>query len=183
MANYQISSVTDSKVEVGNYAMYVAASAGTSVGGTWVPLGSGMLKDFAYVAENFTSQAGNSVDPIEGIAKETATFSFDLLEYDGSSFSLLSGGAMTGTSGSLIVGGRTSIVTPRGFKLVNTRKKATGSSQTTIFVIESCTLQNGWTMTPKSDNDTDPVNVYSFSMLAELYGTTSVLSLFTKTVG
>jgi hypothetical protein len=180
MAIYQNKTVTDAKVEVGNYAIYVG-NQGTTVGGAWVNLGAGMLKDFAYVAENYTSQSGNSVDPITGISRETATFSFDLLEYDGSSFSAISGGAITGTTGSLLVGGQTTVITPKGFKLINIRKLASGSNQTTTFVINKCTLQNGWTMTPKSDNDTDPVNVYSFSVLAEQYATDG--TIFVKTVG
>ena len=51
MPIYQNSTVTDSKLEVGNYAIYVAAAAGTTVGGTWVNLGAGMLKDFKYSGE------------------------------------------------------------------------------------------------------------------------------------
>jgi len=37
-------------------------------------------------------------------------------------------------------------------------------------------------MTPKSDNDTDPVNVYSFSITANQASGTSAGVLFTKTV-
>lgn len=180
MAIYQNATVTDSKVEVGNYAISVAATAGTTAGGTWTNLGAGMVKSFNYVAEMYTSQAGNAVDPIEGVARETATLEFDLIEYDGSSFSVLSGGLMSGTSGSATVGGLVNVVTPRGIKLVNTRKLASGSTQTTTYVLNKCTLQNGWTFTPKSDNDADPVGVYSFSVLAEQHATAG--TIYTKTV-
>jgi len=180
MPIYQNSSVTDAKIEIGNYAMYVASAAGTTVGGAWVNLGAGMVTDFAYAADPYTSQSGNSVDPIQGIAKETVTLGMDLIEYDGSSFSILSGGALVGTSGSLVVGGQTNVVTGRGIKLVNTRKLATGSTQTTTYVIENAFMNGGFSMTPKSDNDTDPMNVYKFSLLCKQYATAQ--TIFTKTV-
>jgi len=179
MAYYQNATVTDAKIETGNYAMYVGTE-GNSAAGIIINLGAGMVKSFAYVQENYTSQSGNSVDPIEGVAMETVTFSIDLLEYDGSSFSYLSGGAITGTTGSLLIGGQTSVVTPRGIKLVNNRVKASGSTQTTTIVLNKCHIDGGFTMTPKSDNDADPVNVYSFNLVAEQYATAG--TILTKTV-
>jgi hypothetical protein len=181
MPIYQNASVTDAKIEIGNYVISVASAAGTTALGAWINLGAGMVKSFAYAPESYTSQSGNSVDPIQGIARETATVGFDLIEYDGSSFSVLSGGAMTGSSGSMIVGGQTNIQTGRGLKLVNTRKLATGSSQTTTYVLNNCFMEGGWSMAPKSDNDADPVNVYTFSMLCKQYATAQ--TIFTKTVG
>ena len=181
MPIYQNSTVTDAKIEVGNYAIYVAVTAGTTVGGTWVNLGAGMVTGFSYNPESYTTQAGNAIDPIEGIARETATIDFELIEYDGSSFSILSGGSISGTSGSLIVGGNASALTRRGLKLVNTRKLANGSTQTTTIVLYSCTLDGGFTMNPKSDNDADPVNVYTFSVMAKQYATAQ--NIFVKTVG
>jgi hypothetical protein len=180
MPIYQNSTVTDAKVEIGNYAMYVATSAGTTAAGTWINLGSGMVKSFNYSPEPYTSQSGNSVDPIQGIARETATIEIDLIEYDGSSFSVLSGGAITGTSGSLLVGGQTNVMTGRGLKLINTRKLVSGSTQTTTFVFNYCFLNGGFSTSPKSDNDTDPINVYSFSILAKQYLTAQ--TIFSKTV-
>ena len=179
MAVYQNTTVTDSKIEVGNYAMSVAAE-GTTAAGTWVNLGLGTLKSFAYATENYTSQAGNGIDPINGVARETVTLELDLLEYDGSSFSSLSGGLLSGTSGSLTVGGNVSTMSGKGIKLVNTRKLKTGSTQTTTYVLNSCFMNGGYTFTPKSDNDTDPVGVYSFSMVAKQYATAG--TIFTKTV-
>ena len=121
MAIYQNSSVTDAKIEVGNYAISVGAM-NTTAAGAWVNLGAGMLKTFTYTPEMYTSQAGNTIDPIEGVARETVTVDFDVIEYDGSAFSALSGGLMSGTSGSVTVGGLVTVVTPKGLKLVNTRK-------------------------------------------------------------
>jgi len=180
MPIYQNSTVADAKIEVGNYAISVAATAGTSAGGTWVNMGAGMVSSINWQPEVFTTQAGNAVDPIQGIAREIATVDIELIEYDGSSFSLLTGGGMAGTSGSVTVGGQTTALTARGVKLVNTRKLATGSSQTTTFVFDNCFLNSGWSMSPKSDNDTDPVNVYSFSITAKQYLTAG--TIFTKTV-
>ena len=180
MPIYQNSTVTDAKVEIGNYAMYVAATAGTTVGGTWVNLGAGMVKSFSYDPTPYTSQAGNAPDPIQGISRETAKIAIDLIEYDGSSFSILSGGAMTGSSGSLVVGGQTNAMPGMGFKMVNSRKLANGSTQTTTYVFNFVFMDGGFSTSPKSDNDADPVNVYSFNLLAKQYLTAQ--TIFTKTV-
>jgi hypothetical protein len=182
MPIYQNSSVADAKVEVGNYQIFVNPTAGsTAAAATWVNLGAGMVKNFAYVMEQFTCQAGNAVDPLEGISRETATMDIDLIEYDGSSFSILSGGAISGTSGSLLVGNNVTILVARGFKLVNTRKLAAGSAQTTTWVILKGYVYGGFTMTPKSDNDADPINIYSFSITAKPF-TLTAGTLLTKTV-
>lgn len=178
MPMYQNATVTDSKVETGNYAMYVA-TIGTTAGGTWTNLGAGMVKSFAYNPEMFTSQAGNAVDPIEGVARETATLEIDLIEYDGTAFSELSSGMWTGTTGAITVGGNVSLISGKAYKLVNTRKLAGGTSQVTTYVI-SKGIAGGFTMNPKSDNDSDPVNVYSFSITCKQYATAG--TIFTKTV-
>ena len=139
MAYYQNSTVADAKIEIGNYIISVGAENATA-GSTWTNLGAGMVKSFAYVPEMFTCQAGNAVDPIQGVAKETATIGLDLIEYDGSSFSVLSGGLISGTSGSLIVGGVSSVQTAKAMKLVNVRKLAAGgTAQTTTYVSRACT--------------------------------------------
>lgn len=179
MPIYQNSTVTDAKIEVGNYAMYVG-TAGSSAGATWVNLGAGTVKGMNYQPEFFQSQAGNAPDPIEGISREIATIDIDLLEYDGSSFSALSGGVVTGTSGSLVVGGQTTVVTAKGIKLINVRKLASGSTQTTTYVINSAYMYGGFSVAFKSDNDSDPVGVYSFSLTAKQYATAG--TIFTKTV-
>ena len=180
MPIYQNSTVTDSKIEIGNYAMYVSTTAGTTVGGTWINLGAGMVKSFSYDPVSYTAQAGNAPDPIQGISRETAKIAIDLIEYDGSSFSILSDGAMTGSSGSLVVGGQTNVQAGNGFKLVNTRKLATGSTQTTTVVFNFVFMDGGFSTSPKSDNDADPIMVYSFNLLAKQYMTAQ--TIFTKTV-
>lgn len=178
MPIYQNATVTDAKIEVGNYAMYVGA-VGATAGAITINLGAGMVKSFAHNADMFTSQAGNAVDPIMGVARETCTLEVDLIEYDGSTFSAFTGGMWNGTSGSILVGGQVSSLAGKGIKLINTRKLSTGSTQTTTYVINKA-VANGFTMNPKSDNDADPVNVYSFSLICYQYATAG--TIFSKTV-
>lgn len=178
MPIYQNATVTDAKIEVGNYAMYVGA-VGATAGAITINLGAGMVKSFTHNADMFTSQAGNAVDPIMGVARETCTLEIDLIEYDGSSFSVLTGDMWNGTTASILVGGQVSALAGVGLKLVNTRKLANGSTQTTTFVINKA-VAGGFTMNPKSDNDADPVNVYSFSAICYQYATAG--TIFSKTV-
>ncbi len=178
MPIYQNSTVTDSKVETGNYAIYVG-SAGASAAAIITNLGAGMVKTLAHNAEMFTSQAGNAVDPIEGVARETVTLEVDLIEYDGSAFSTFTGGMWAGSSGSATVGGNVTLLSGVGIKLVNNRKLANGSTQTTTYVINKA-IPGGFSQTIKSDNDADPVNVYSFSITCKQYATAG--TIFTKTV-
>lgn len=178
MPLYQNSTVTDSKIETGNYAIYVG-SAGATAGAITTNLGAGMVKSFVHNAEMYTSQAGNAIDPIEGVARETATLEIDLIEYDGSAFSTFTGGMWTGSSASVTVGGNVSLLSGVGMKLVNTRKLANGSTQTTTYVINKA-VPGGFSLAVKSDNDSDPVNVYSFSVTCKQYATAQ--NIFTKTV-
>ena len=181
MAIYQNPTVTDSKLETGNFAVYVHASAGATAGASdWTNLGAGMVKSFAYVAESYTSQAGNAVDPISGVSKESVSIDLDLIEYDGSAFSILSGGVLAGSTATLTVGGQVSVQTPRSIKLINTRELANGSSQTTTYVLVNCFMDGGYTLAVKSDNDSDPINVYTFKLLCKQYATAQ--TIFTKTV-
>jgi hypothetical protein len=178
MPTYQNGTVTDAKVEIGNYAIYVG-TVGATAGAIVTNLGAGMVKSFAHNAEMFTAQAGNAVDPIMGVARETCTLEVDLIEYDGSAFSVFTGDMWNGTSGSILVGGQVSSLAGVGMKLVNTRKLNTGSTQTTTYLISKA-VAGGFTMNPKSDNDADPVNVYSFSVICYQYATAQ--TIFSKTV-
>ena len=180
MPIYHNTSVTDAKIEIGNYTISVGLENATAAS-TWTNLGAGMVKSFKYNPVMYTTQAGNAVDPIQGVARETVEVGIDLIEYDGSSFSVLSGGLLSGTTGSLIVGGNTNVQTAKGIKLTNTRKLATGSSQTTTYIINRAFINTGFSMTPKSDNDADPLNVYSFDLLCKQAMTTAQ-NIFTKTV-
>ena len=181
MPLYQNSSVSDAKIEIGNYAIYVGTAGATATAIT-INLGAGMVKSFKYEPTMFTCQAGNAPDPIQGVARETAVIEMDLIEYDGSSFSVLSNGIMASTTGGsvLTVGGQVSSINGVGLKLVNTRKLSNGSTQTTTYVLNRAFLNGGWSCSPKSDNDADPISVYSFSMLCKQYATAQ--TLFTKTI-
>jgi hypothetical protein len=180
MPVYQTTQAADAKIEIGNYAMYVG-SCGASATAITVNLGAGMVKSFKYDPVMFTSQAGNSPDPIEGVARETATIEIDLIEYDATSFSLLTNGMQsTASSGTVTIGGQVSSITGVGMKLVNVRKLNGGSTQTTTYVIQKAVLASGWSMAPKSDNDADPINVYSFTMTCKQYATAQ--TIYTKTV-
>jgi hypothetical protein len=179
MPLYQNSTVTDSRVETGNYAMYIGSVGATATAIT-TNLGAGMVKSFVHNAEMYTSQAGNAVDPIEGVARETCTIEVDLIEYNASVFSQFTSGMIGApTGGTVIVGGQVSAVSGVGMKLVNTRKLSTGSTQTTTYVINKA-VPGGFNLAFKSDNDADPVNVYSFSILCKQYLTAG--TIFTKTV-
>lgn len=180
MPQYQNSAlvVGEKAIEVGNYQISVGA-VGATAGSAWTNLGAGMVKSFAYNPEMFTTQAGNCVDPIQGVSRETATFDIDLIEYDGSSFSNLSGGLISGSTGSLIVGGNATAQLPKAFKLYNRKLMSTGSSVLTTIIAPNCFMNTGFSMTPKSDNDADPVNIYSFTILAKQYMTAG--TIFTKT--
>lgn len=171
--------VGERAIELGNYTISVGG-VGATAGSAWTNLGAGMLKSFSYNPEMFNCQAGNCIDPVQGVAKETVTFDIDLIEYDGSSFSMLSGGLISGTSGSLLVGGQATIQAAKAFKLYNRKLLSTGTSVITTIILHNCFMNTGFSMSPKSDNDTDPMNVYSFSILAKQYA--AAQTIFLKTV-
>jgi hypothetical protein len=181
MPLYQNSSVTDAKIEIGNYAMYVG-TAGNTAASITTNLGAGMVKSFKYEPTMYTCQAGNAPDPIQGVARETATIDIELIEYDASAFSALSNGVMASTTGGSVmtVGGQVSSINGVGLKLVNVRKLSTGSTQTTTYVVNRAFINGGWSLSPKSDNDADPISVYSFSLLCKQYATAQ--TIFTKTI-
>jgi hypothetical protein len=159
--------------------MYVG-SAGATAAAITINLGAGMVKSFNYNPEMFTSQAGNAPDPIEGVSRETATMEIDLIEYDASAFSTFTGGMMSmPSSGTVTVGGQVSLLSGIGMKLVNTRKLSSGSTQTTTYVINKA-VPGGFNLALKSDNDADPVNVYSFTVTCKQYLTAG--TIFTKLV-
>jgi hypothetical protein len=179
MPIYNAATATDAKIEVGNFSMYVG-SVGATAGAITTNLGAGMVKSFVHNPEMFTSQAGNSADPIEGVARETATLELDLIEYYASTFSAFSSGIWSlPSSGTVTVGGQVTAITGVGLKLINTRKLANGSTQTTTYVISKA-VPGGFSVAFKSDNDTDPIAVYSCSVLCKQYATAQ--TLFTKTV-
>ena len=173
MATHQNTSVDSDRIALGNYKIETASSSGA----TYVNLGAGQLTSWAHVFEKYTLQAGNAPDPMEGIATETCAFAFDLLEYDASAFSalqcgLISTGTITSVLSVINAGGNT-VLTPRAFRLTNTRE-ISGASSPTVIVVYRGVIDNGMVLVPKSDNDTDPMNVYQFSVTGENDSTLSV---------
>lgn len=177
MPIYQNYTVADAKLEVGNYAMYIG-TAGSTAGAITINLGAGMVKNVNYNPEMITTQAGNAVDPIQGVARETMTFDVDMIEYDGSSMSAISNGMWSGTSGSITIGGQVTSVSGKGWKLVNTRKLANGSTQTTTYTFNKC-VAGPISTTYKSDNDADPVAVMSYTVTAYQYATAQTICVKT----
>jgi len=163
---HQITSVDTDRLILGNYAVSTSATSG----GTFVQLGPGMLTAFAHSFTNSNIQAGNSIDPLEYIADESATFSVDMLEYDASVLSAIQGGlvsttGITTTGSTLNAGGNTNL-TKRAFKLTNLNTKGSASI-TTVITIYKASVEGGMTLGVKSDNDADPINVYQFTFKAE----------------
>lgn len=166
MATYQNSSVDSDRLILGNFKIETAASSAA----TYQNLGAGQLTSFQHQFEKFDVQAGNAPDPIEGIATETLNFGFDLIEYDASVLSAMQGGLVSATvttSQSTIEAGGNTELTPRAFKLTNTRI-ISGSTVETVITIYRATIDNGMTWVTKSDNDSDPVNALQFTVTAEL---------------
>jgi len=178
MALYQNTSVDSDLLTLGNFKI----ESGASAGATMVNVGAGMLNDIQHSIEKIDVQAGNAPDPIEGISRETVTFTFDMIELDMSVISALSGGlyesSVTTSISSLKAGGQTTL-TKRAFKFTN-RRLVSGATKETVITVFSATLQNGFTWATKSDNDADPINVVTFDIVGELDTSLSVGSqLFT----
>ena len=169
MALYQNTSVNTTKLILGNYKIETSATAG----GTFVNLGAGMVNNFAHEITMYDVQAGNAPDPVEGIALETFTVSFDLIEYDASSLAAISGGGLASTSTSVLstldAGGNT-VVTPQAFKFTNTRM-VSGATKETIITVYKATMSQGLSITAKSDNDSDPINVIPITVVGVVDGT------------
>jgi len=186
MPLYQNQSVTTANLLIGNYKIETAAY-GTTVGGTWVNLGAGMVNSFNHAMTRYDVQAGNAPDPIEGVAEETFVIDMELIEYDASVLAAISCGLATATVTSVQsvykAGGNVDL-TPRAFKLTN-RRLISGSTKETVIMVFKATIDNGLQITAKSDNDTDPISVMPVSLTAKLDTTLSAgtqLYTITKTL-
>lgn len=163
---HQITSVDSDKLILGNYEIETASSSGA----VFVTLGPGMLTSWQHTFTNTNIQSGNSVDPLEYIADEALTFGFDIIEYHASVISALQGGlvnttAVTSTTSTLRGGGATELI-QRAFKMTNTRE-IDGSTVETVITVFKAAVEGGMTIGVKSDNDSDPINVFSFACKAE----------------
>lgn len=183
MPAYQNSSVTQSKLIIGNYKIETAAY-GTTAAGSWTNLGAGTLTSFKHTPSFFDTQAGNAPDPIEGVADEIATFDFELIEYDATAFASAFGGLLTGsatTTQSVLGSGGNSTITDRAFRFTNTSIIG-GATKTTVINVFKAHMSSGLEFTVKSDNDTDPVQIMPMQVTAKIDGTlTAGSQLFTIT--
>ncbi len=173
MPVYQNATVDSNELILGNCKMETA----TSVGASFVNMGAGIVNDFAHVVEMYDVQAGNAPDPIEGVASETATITFEMIEYDASVLTAIHGGLITSsiaTSLSTINAGGNAdnTITPQAFRFTNTRV-ISGTTVETIITLYKGTLDTGPAITFKSDNDTDPIAVLPASITAKIDGTLS----------
>ena len=166
MAYYQNTSVNSDLLVVGNWKIETAATSG----GTYTNLGAGMLDSFDHQISKWNVQAGNAPDPIEGVADETVSIQFTLIEYDGSVLSVLQNGLTSHSSttvlSTLTTGGNQEL-TKRAYKLTN-RSERTGSTVETIITVYTAAIDNGMSLQIKSDNDTDPVTGFQFTLTGEL---------------
>jgi len=171
MATYQNSSVTSNKLILGNCKIETSASAA----GTYVNLGAGIVSSFTHTPEFYDVQAGNAPDPIEGVASETATIEFELIEYDGSVLSAIQCGiteySATSALSTLTAGGNQE-VTSRAFRITNTRTISSTTVET-ILTVYKATMQTGLTINFKSDNDTDPIAIMPGTIVAKVDATRS----------
>jgi len=180
MPQYQNSTVDKNKLIIGNYKVEVA-TYGTSIAGTFVNLGAGIINSFNHEITKYDVQAGNAPDPIEGISEETFPIAGELIEYSASNLSLLFSGVAiesgSATSNTLTIGGYTTL-NDIAVRLTNTRQyvgtSSTALSCTTIFYLPKATIETGLAFTAKSDNDTDPINVFAFSVVGKQDTTLSV---------
>jgi hypothetical protein len=129
-------------------------------------------------------QAGNAPDPIEGVAEEVCTLDFELIEYDASVLSAISCGLVTQTATSVLstlVAGGNATLTPRVFRITNTRMINTTTSETVLTIFKG-TLTTGISINFKSDNDADPIALMPGQIEGKVDSTLSVGSqLFTIT--
>jgi hypothetical protein len=168
MPYYQNTAADTTKLIIGNCKIETSATAG----GTYVNLGHGIVSGFKHNVEVYTVQSGNGPDPIEGISKETATIDFQMIEYDASVLSaiqcgIISADTSTSSTQTVINGGGNSTITPRAFKITNTRMIG-GVTKQTVLVVYKANMVTGLEIQFKSDNDADPVGVIPGQIMAEL---------------
>lgn len=166
MPRYQNTSVDSDRLIIGNWKIETATSAGA----TFVNMGAGQVTSLSHDFEKWDVQAGNAPDPIEGIATETFAVGFELIEYDASVVSALQNGLVSATvttSQSTIEAGGNDELTPRAYRLTNTRD-ISGTTVETVITLFKGTIDSGATWVTKSDNDSDPLNALQFSITCEL---------------
>lgn len=182
MASYQNTTVTNSKLMLGNYKITFGTVAtsltiASAVTACSTNLGAGIINSFKHNVNRYDTQAGNAPDPIEGVAAETFTITGQLIEYDHDVIVSAMGGMVTSgasASGSTtadfktITGGGATTLTPKSFLLTNTRmftgSGATAITALTYILVHKATFTQGLSFTAKGDGDSDPINVIDFEI-------------------
>jgi len=180
MPHYQNTGLTNAGTLLqGGWAMYVAATAGSLAAASGTNIGLGNLTGVTENIENFTVQAGNGPDPLEGLADQTVTVTFDTIEFYPSNFNVIRGDEIdtygTASVGTYVTGGSVFTISTGGFteigqcalKFVN-HKLVSGATVETVIIFYKCFLNQGLSFTPKSDNDEDPVTVIPWTLTAKV---------------
>ena len=168
MPVFQNSTVASDKLILGNCKMEYAA---TTVGSSYINVGAGRVTAWNHALVKYDTQAGNAPEPIEGIADETMTIDYELIEFDTSVISAIMSGATASsvaTSVQTIHAGGNQVLTPRAFRFTNTRFNAAGVTVQTILAVYKGLPTDGPQISFKDDNDTDPIAVLSGSIIAKL---------------
>ena len=168
MPIFQNSTVSSDKLVLGNCKMEYAV---TTVGGSYINVGAGRVTAWNHAITKYDTQAGNAPEPIEGIADETMTVDYELIEFDTSVISaILCGATASSTSSSVqtIHAGGNQVLTTKPFRWTNTRYNAAGVTVQTILVVYKGLPTDGPQISFKDDNDTDPIAVVSGSIVAKL---------------
>ena len=166
---------------MGGFQLGVAASAASFVGGSLgTVLGIGNLTGITENIERSTIQAGNSNAPDEVVAVHSITATFELLEFWPPSFDEIRGGnldtenaataatyiAGTPTANTFSTGGLNTL-TGKAFIFQN-NTLVSGATALTILILYKATIEAGISFTPKSDHDTDPAMVTTWTLHGEL---------------
>jgi hypothetical protein len=183
MAYTQNTTVDAAKLIIGNCKIETA-TAGTTVGGTWVNMGNGVVTNAVHNITKYDVQGRNGPDPVEGISDETFTVDFELIEFTGTTLANIQCGAISESSTtvlSTIVGGGNSQLTPRAFKVTNTSIYS-GNTVVTTFLIYNATMADGLNFQFKGDQEGDPVGIISGQIVGKNDETKTVGNqLFTLT--
>ena len=166
MAYTQNSSIDNAKLILGNCKIETAASAG----GSYTNLGNGAVLNFNHNITPYDVQGRNGPDPVEGIADETVTIDFELIEWNGTALSELMCGAIsdssTTTISTITAGGNTQL-TPRAFRITNKTFTKAGNSAETVMTVYYATPSTGIVVNFKNDQDADPVAVMPFQIVGK----------------
>ncbi len=174
MAYYQnTSATTANSVVIGGFKLERAASAL----GTFVNLGLGRNLTLTENLSMYTTQADNGIDPIKGVARHTATITFELLEWFLPNFDKVRGTGFdldTNPSvGTYVTGGSVQSLTTGGFTELSASafkfsnaKLVSAATVETVLVVHKGYLGAGMAWSANSDNNEDPINVYPVTIEA-----------------